>query len=42
MAQKKDGAKIALDIVGFILHLLLNIIFYAIVIFVIYKVVINI
>ena len=38
MAQKNNGAKIAIDIVGFILHLLLNIIFYAIVIFVIYKV----
>ena len=38
MAQKNDGAKIAMDIVGFILHLLLNIIFYAIVIFAIYKV----
>ena len=38
MAQKKDGTKIAIDIVGFILHLLLNIIFYAVVIFVIYKV----
>ena len=38
MTQKKDGTKIAIDIVGFILHLLLNIIFYAVVIFVIYKV----
>ena len=38
MAQKKDGTKIVIDIGGFILHLLLNIIFYAIVIFVIYKV----
>ena len=38
MAQKSDGTKIFIDIVGFILHLLLNIIFYAVVIFVIYKV----
>ncbi len=38
MAQKNDGAKIAIDIIGFILHLLLNIIFYAVVIFAIYKV----
>ena len=38
MAQKSDGAKIAIDVFGFILHLLLNIIFYAVVIFVIYKV----
>lgn len=38
MAQKGEGAKIAMDIVGFILHLLLNIVFYAIVIFAIYKV----
>lgn len=38
MAQKSDGTKIFIDIVGFILHLLLNFIFYAVVIFVIYKV----
>ena len=38
MAQKSDGVKIAIDIGGFILHLLLNIIFYAVVIFAIYKV----
>lgn len=38
MAQKSDGTKIAMDVVGFILHLLLNIIFYAVVIFAIYKV----
>ena len=38
MAQKSEGAKIAIDIGGFILHLLLNIIFYAVVIFAIYKV----
>ena len=38
MAQKKDGTKIAIDIFSFILHLLLNILFYAIVIFAIYKV----
>lgn len=38
MAQKNDGAKIAIDVVGFILHLLLNIVFYAVVIFAIYKV----
>ena len=38
MAQKNDGAKIAIDVIGFILHLLLNILFYAIVIFAIYKV----
>ena len=38
MAQKSDGAKIAIDVIGFILHLLLNIVFYAVVIFAIYKV----
>jgi len=38
MAQKGSATKIVMDIVGFILHLLLNIIFYAIVIFAIYKV----
>lgn len=38
MGQKRQGTKIAMDIVGFILHLLLNIIFYAIVIFAVYKV----
>lgn len=38
MVQKKNGTKIAIDVVGFILHLLLNIIFYAVVIFAIYKV----
>lgn len=38
MAQKSEGAKIAIDVAGFILHLLLNFIFYAVVIFVIYKV----
>jgi len=38
MMQKKEKTKIAMDIVGFILHLLLNIIFYAVVIFAIYKV----
>ena len=38
MAQKGDGTKIAIDIAGFILHLLLNVIFYAVVIFAIYKV----
>lgn len=38
MAQKSDGTKMVIDIAGFILHLLLNIIFYAVVIFAIYKV----
>lgn len=38
MAGKGSATKILMDIVGFILHLLLNIIFYAIVIFAIYKV----
>lgn len=38
MARKGDGTKIVIDIAGFILHLLLNIIFYAVVIFAIYKV----
>ena len=38
MAQKSDGTKIVIDVIGFILHLLLNVIFYAVVIFVIYKV----
>ena len=35
MAQKSDGTKIVIDVIGFILHLLLNIVFYAVVIFVI-------
>lgn len=38
MAQKNDGTKMVIDIAGFILHLLLNVIFYAVVIFAIYKV----
>lgn len=38
MAQKESATKIVMDILGFILHLLLNIVFYAIVIFAIYKV----
>ena len=38
MAQKSDGTKIFIDVIGFILHLLLNVIFYAVVIFIIYKV----
>jgi len=38
MAQKSESTKIAMDVAGFILHLLLNVIFYAIVIFTIYKV----
>ena len=38
MGQKGSSTKIIMDIVGFILHLLLNIIFYAVVIFAIYKV----
>lgn len=38
MAQKNDSTKIAIDIFSFILHLLLNVLFYAVVIFVIYKV----
>lgn len=38
MAQKSDGTKAVIDVAGFILHLLLNIIFYAVVIFAIYKV----
>ena len=38
MAQKSDGAKIAIDIGGFLLHIMLNIIFYAVVIFAVYKV----
>lgn len=38
MGQKGSSTRIIMDIVGFILHLLLNIIFYAIVIFAIYKV----
>ncbi len=37
MGQKRP-AKIAMDILGFILHLLLNILFYAVVVFAIYKV----
>ncbi len=38
MAQKESATKIVMDILGFILHLLLNIVFYAIVIFAVYKV----
>lgn len=38
MAQKNDSIKVAMDVVGFILHLLLNVIFYAVVIFTVYKV----
>ena len=38
MGQKNNNTKIAIDIISFILHLLLNIVFYAIVIFAIYKV----
>ena len=38
MAQKRENTKIAMDVAGFILHLLLNVIFYTIVIFAIYKV----
>lgn len=38
MAQKGTATKVTKDIVGFILHLLLNIIFYTVVIFAIYKV----
>ena len=38
MAQKNDSTKIAIDIFSFILHLLLNVLFYAVVIFAIYKV----
>ena len=38
MAQKQEGTKIAMDVAGFIMHLLLNIVFYAVVIFAIYKV----
>ena len=38
MGQKSNNMKIAIDIISFILHLLLNIVFYAIVIFAIYKV----
>ncbi|MBP3611469.1 MAG: endolytic transglycosylase MltG [Lachnospiraceae bacterium] len=38
MAQKQEGTKIAIDVAGFIMHLLLNIVFYAVVIFAIYKV----
>ena len=38
MAQKGSATKILMDRVGFVLHWLLNIIFYAIVIFAIYKV----
>ena len=37
MGQRSSASKIIMDISGFILHLLLNIIFYAIVIFAIYK-----
>ena len=38
VGQKNNSAKIAIDIISFVLHLLLNIVFYAIVIFAIYKV----
>ena len=38
MGQKSSSTKIIMDVLGFILHLLLNIIFYAVVIFAIYKV----
>ena len=38
MARKSDGAKIVIDIGGFLLHLMLNIIFYAVVIFAVYKI----
>ncbi len=38
MAQKQEGTKIVMDVAGFIMHLLLNIVFYAVVIFAIYKV----
>ena len=38
MTQNGNQAKVARDIIGFILHLLLNVLFYAIVIFTIYKV----
>ena len=38
MGQRSSASKIIMDISGFILHLLLNIIFYAVVIFAIYKV----
>ena len=38
MGQKNNSTKIAIDIISFVLHLLLNIVFYAIVIFAIYKV----
>ena len=37
MGQRSSASKIIMDISGFILHLLLNIIFYAVVIFAIYK-----
>lgn len=37
MAPKSDGTKAVIDVAGFILHLLLNVIFYAVVIFAIYK-----
>ena len=38
MGQKNSSIKIVIDIGSFVLHLLLNIVFYAIVIFAIYKV----
>lgn len=38
VGQKNNSAKIAIDIISFVLHLLLNIVFYAMVIFAIYKV----
>lgn len=34
---KQNGTKVAMDVVGFVLHLLLNILFYAIVIFAVYR-----
>lgn len=37
MGQKSSASKVIMDISGFILHLLLNIIFYAVVVFAIYK-----
>lgn len=38
MAQNTNQGKVARDVIGFILHLLLNILFYTVVIFTIYKV----
>lgn len=34
---KQNGTKVAMDIVSFVLHLLLNILFYAVVVFAIYR-----